>query len=373
MTLLLHPRPRQPAPALSGPPWLVPEPVLRELHRSARCVESVAERLPWLRRHDPRVRALLPLGDAESQWLERYAHPAGRNSLLTRLDARLGHDGAFVFLEANGLAIRSVGWADAWELLVAELQTRAFGRRHPHVALLGPLEDLAQNLRTHGFTAQLAHPAELQVTREGGILLEGRPVDVVLRDLALRELAAIEAEHGPLGGLRAAFERGLVLPGTPADLDSKGTFELLSSPDFEPFLRDDELEACRKHVAWTRLLTERRTTGRRDEAIDLPRYALRHRDELVLKPDRASGGEGVVLGPLVAQATWERAVHEALATSGEWVVQSFQPPVQADSRYLVAGVFATAQGLAILGSSSASPVVSPTRGATVVPVAMPPG
>lgn len=376
----LRPRPLPSQP--TGCAWLVPEPVLRDIHHAARCVETVLERLPWLRRHDPRVRDLLALGEEESKWLERYAHPPGRNSLLTRLDARLGHDGAFVFLEANGVAAASLAWAepfpplcDARELLVSELQARAFARPHPHVALLGDLEDLAEYLRARGFTARVAEPEELQEGLDGEILLHGRAVDVVLRDLELRELVALEASRGRLAGLRAAFERGLVIPGTPGDLDCKATFELMSSPEFEPFVRDQELEACRRHVAWTRLLTERRTTGRRDEPIDLPRYVLRRREELVLKPDRASGGEGVVLGPLVSQKSWEAAVETALQAEGAWVVQSYQAPVQAgfvqdQTRYLAAGVFATVHGLAILGSASATPVVSPRSGAAVVPVAM---
>lgn len=387
--------------ALATRPWWLPEATLRNLHRAARRVESVLQRLPWLRRHDPRVRSLLPLGDEESRWLERYAQPAGRDALFTRLDARLGADG-FVFLGLHGpgaggvtesaaaaaamaevlpeiapdLPLRHL--SDARDLLAAELRSRAFARRRPRVALLEDHASLVEHLEARGFTAEVAHPAELREGADGAVLLHGRPVDAVFRDQGLRRLAAMQDR---LDGLRRAFERGLVVPGTSSDLDGKATFELLSSPEFEPFLRDDEVEACRKHVAWTRLLTERRTTGRRDEPIDLPRYALRHREDLVLKPDRSGTGEDVIVGPFVSQADWEQAVSRALEQPGGSVVQSYQtlareefaePGGGLQERYLAAGVFATAHGLAIVGHAGAEPVVDLGRGAGVVPVMVQP-
>lgn len=405
---------RAPLP-LASRPWLLPEPELRELYGAARCVNAVLGRMHWMRRQDPRVREILPLAEAEADWLERYADPPGRATLFTRLDARMG---PLVFLEANGVGTGGITYsaaaevamarhlpkvapglpiqrlADARELLQAELRARAFGRRHPHVALVedralyalgGEVGRLAEYLRGRGLTAEVAHPTELQATPEGGVLLGGRPVDVVFRFLELRELAALEDREGRLEGLRAAFRRGLVVPGASADLDSKATFELMSSPEFEPWIRREELEACRRHVAWTRLLGERRTTGRRDESIDLLRYVLRRREELVLKPDRALGGEGVVLGPFVSQPEWERAVARALRERGGWVVQSYQPVGQEEfpepgaegepelvPRYLTAGVFATARGLAVFGGYSSDPVVNVMRQGGVVPVMMAP-
>lgn len=398
---------RAPVPVATRP-WFLPEACLPELHRATRRVQGILARLSCMRQHDPRLRELLPLPEDEEDWL-RYADHPTRRPLFPRLDLRLGAEG-FVFLEVNGVGPSGITWSaaaenamsrhlvqlaprlrslrlsDARDLLADEIRTRAFVRHMPRVALLDELPSdettrLAGHLGEYGFEAAVVHPAELETGREGGIRWQGRPVDAVFRLLGLGRLAALERTHGRLEGLRAAFARGLVLPGANGDLDSKATFEVMTSPEFEPWLRDEEVEVCRQHVAWTRLLTGRRTTGRRDEPIDLPTYALERREELVLKPNRSRGGDGVVLGPRVTRSRWEQAVEEALRVPGTFVLQSFHEAVQEDfpeigpagapilqRRHLVAGVFATARGMALFGRSSPDPVVNLTRGGAVVPV-----
>jgi len=74
----------------------------------------------------------------------------------------------------------------------------------------------------------------------------------------------------------------------------------------------DERAAIEAHIPWTRLIEERRTVYR-GRHIDLVPFILEHREQLVLKPNDEYGGRGVVLGWLVDQRGWERAVQTALA------------------------------------------------------------
>jgi hypothetical protein len=74
-----------------------------------------------------------------------------------------------------------------------------------------------------------------------------------------------------------------------------------------------QLAAIHKHIPWTRVLEERKTTIDRNP-IDLVPYTLANKDTLVLKPNDDYGGKGIVLGWTVDQPQWEDAVKTALAT-----------------------------------------------------------
>jgi uncharacterized circularly permuted ATP-grasp superfamily protein len=66
----------------------------------------------------------------------------------------------------------------------------------------------------------------------------------------------------------------------------------------------------------------------RGRKIDLIRFILDHREELVLKPNDDYGGAGIVLGWEVDAGAWERAVAKALAepyVAQERVVLPFEP------------------------------------------------
>ena len=55
-------------------------------------------------------------------------------------------------------------------------------------------------------------------------------------------------------------------------------------------------------------------------------FARLNRETLVLKPNRAYGGEGVALGAITAEAEWQRLLQEASLKSKDpnlsWVLQS---------------------------------------------------
>ena len=100
-------------------------------------------------------------------------------------------------------------------------------------------------------------------------------------------------------------------------------------------------------------------------------YTTAERETLVIKPNRAFGGEGVVIGPSVTQEEWDAAVARALADEEPWVVQQLAsipvnefPVLGPDGKthvepfYTVMGFAATKYGLAILGRASQKQVVN---------------
>jgi uncharacterized circularly permuted ATP-grasp superfamily protein len=127
----------------------------------------------------------------------------------------------------------------------------------------------------------------------------------------------------------------------------------------------------RRHIPWTRVVRERRTSLPEGRSGDLLEYVRRQREQLVLKPNRGYGGEGVVLGAAVDDAQWQATVERALADPERWVVQRLValpvqefPVVGADGHlhpepfYTVMGFVPSRYGLAILGRASQKQVVN---------------
>src|SRR6266540_4344574 len=111
------------------------------------------------------------------------------------------------------------------------------------------------------------------------------------------------------------------------DFEHKSCFEILTDPVLsEQYFGADDRRLFRRHVLWTRVVADRRTRLPHDKEGDLLEYARRNRELLVLKPNRAYGGTGVMLGASTEQAKWELALQEAVLRSGDpehsWVVQS---------------------------------------------------
>jgi carboxypeptidase Taq len=137
-------------------------------------------------------------------------------------------------------------------------------------------------------------------------------------------------------------------------------------------------------VLWTRLVRDC-VTSLPNGRGDLADFIRSHREELVLKPNRAYGGSGVHLGSLVTSAEWDTLIEEALAQQNHphnsWVVQSVAtlpvhefPIVGEDGRahtepfYAVMGFAATDHGLGIICRVSQKQVVNVAQRGGLAPV-----
>ena len=148
-------------------------------------------------------------------------------------------------------------------------------------------------------------------------------------------------------------------------------------PQFDPEIAERHFTAqerlvFQRHVLWTRVLSDRATVLPDGHTGSLLEYARTNHENLVLKPNRAYGGDGVVIGPAATSAGWGAALDSALADPDDrWVVQQVATiPVRefpvlgpdgalhAEPFYTVMGFAANEEGVAVLARASQKQVVN---------------
>lgn len=161
-----------------------------------------------------------------------------------------------------------------------------------------------------GFPTRVVDPEEL--TLEGGRLRAGDfEIDLVYRRLVASEAAAKLAPDHPL--VRAAeLHVACVASGFGAfALTSKALFAIVSDPASSAWLASDERVALDRVLPWTRIVRDGQSTDWNGQAVDVLDFALREREQLVVKPATEYGGSGVVLGWTVDDAAWAAALRDA--------------------------------------------------------------
>jgi hypothetical protein len=248
---------------------------------------------------------------------------------------------------------------------------------------------LAEYYRTrHGLKVGHADPAELAL-RDDEVIFDGEIVDIAYRDYPVYDLIELGRRGVDVEPMRRLFRQNRIISSITAELDQKSCWEILTDPRFtQPHFSADERQVFRRHILWTRLLGDRRTSLPGGFSGDLLHYVRRAQDTLVLKPNRSFGGEGVVLGHLVTRSEWDSALDQALADSERWVVQQLASipvhdfPVQGtdgkvhvEPFYTVMGFAPTRDGVAIVGRASQKQVVNVAQrgGMCVVMIGRPPG
>jgi len=399
------------------PITLLPEEV-DYVHRVVRILHDAMVRLPDLYAADPAVRAILRLEPEEDAWLRQCWTPAmrARNPVFGRLDALVDYSSpvwkdTLKFVEPNltgigGLhlipsveeilsetivpllaaqdpGLRLERLSDARELLQQELaaQLEAVGRPHGTVCFVEPkyeLEGIDEQRRLveylrvrHGMTTLHADPSELRM-RDGEIYYEDVRVDLVYRDYSVLDLVELEREGVDVTPMRTLFRENRVVSSIGAELDHKACWEILTDPEIAARHFDEASRRCfHRHVLWTRVLAERRTTLPDGESGDLLAFAREAREMLVLKPSRGYGGDGVVIGQTQSDSQWDQALDAALADVELWVLQSLAhipvlevPTLAEDGTlrpemyYHVMGYASGPEGLAILARASQRQVVN---------------
>jgi len=407
-------------------PWLVTDPQRRFFHRACLTLKSALSRLLPLYLANPRVRQVVPLEPAEDAWLWQVLGGVAQTpqTVFDRLDAtatfahrRWADD--FWFLEPNAVGIGGIHYIPATagtvrDLVVPWLQgtfprlrlgamddirdlllgavrahARAIGRRRLRVAFLEDQSEpggtaefahVAGYFRRRGVTALVADPRHLRLKgRE--ILARDVPVDIIYRDSEITELLELERRGVPMAVVREAFRRNQVISSIAGEFDHKSAWELFTNPVFSRCFTPAQRAVFARHVLWTRLLWERKTTDPLGRRVDLAAYARRHRTSLTIKPNREYGGAGVAFGHATSPREWERLLEAALRRPGSAVVQRTArvhrepfPRIAPSGRVTleplcaVTGFAATPRGLAVLGRSSRAAVVNVSRGGGLIAV-----
>jgi hypothetical protein len=387
-------------------------------HYVSETILNCLKRLPDLYFDVPAVHEILRLTPVEDEWLRECWTPAHReaNSVFARLDAVVDYTTAMwkdsiKFMEPNlsgigGLhigptaanvvadlvvpallqldaGIRLQRPEDIRELLLQDLleHLEAIGRPEGQIVLVDPKyategpdepEALADYYRTrHGLSVLHADVSELRLVGDDVFYGDAR-VDLAYRDASVLDLMDWAAEGVDVAPMRALLRQNRVVSSIAAELDQKSCFEVFTDPVLaERFFTPEERQVLRRHVLWTRVLSARTTMSPSGQPVDLLEYVRKDRESLVLKPNRAYGGTGVIVGPAATQGEWDAAIDQALSDEDRWVVQQIASiPVKSfhvldDSNrvrvepfFIVMGFAPSRYGVALVVRASQRPVVN---------------
>jgi hypothetical protein len=233
---------------------------------------------------------------------------------------------------------------------------------NPVVALIDAPDSLAaygahwnslrQVMQGHGLTFLVGEINGLTYQR-GKPMLDGRPVDVVLRCCSVAEMAAEANGMELMEPLMRAHETGAAVIWTPMAstlFANKGCLALLHEPRYQ------DLFTAREHDLIGRVVPPTYSLRIKDpfELHERLSHCVARQDELILKPNDAYGAKGIVPGWSTDAQTW-RAALDAAAGNG-WIVQQRvrprpEPVLMGDAREAVPceaawGMFFTPQGCA---------------------------
>lgn len=124
-----------------------------------------------------------------------------------------------------------------------------------------------------------------------------------------------------------AFKRGRISYfNTPVSgyFGSKRNLALLSQALDSDLYDDDDKEAIRRYVPWTREVADREVAFHEHRG-PLPDLMRAHRARLVLKKGQGYGGDQVFMGDSTSAGQWEDAIRMAL-DEGDWIAQELHKP-----------------------------------------------
>jgi hypothetical protein len=403
---------------------LFPSPVtLRQdqlgyLHYVSQTVLNAIKRFPDIYFADPTVRQILRITAEEERWLLDCWTPAHResNPIFARLDAVVDFGtphwkNTLSFLEPNLTGIGGVHLAPTSDRVLADLVVPILRAQDPRIRLqLGAdirellLQEMLEHLETvgspdgqivlidpkyetdgpdepealaryfhdrHGIRVLHADPAELSLVN-GEVRYHDARVDLGYRDYGVLDLVEIAAEGVDVAPMAKLFAQNRMISSIAAELDQKSCWEVLTDPELvNRYFSPEERLVFRRHIPWTRILSDRPTTDPSGRPVSLLEYVRANRETLVLKPNRAYGGEGVTVGIATSAGDWQLAIQGALLDESRWVAQALvnlpvqefavlddQGQVHLEPYYVVMGFVPSRYGVGLVARASQQRVVN---------------
>jgi uncharacterized circularly permuted ATP-grasp superfamily protein len=181
-------------------------------------------------------------------------------------------------------------------------------------------EILQKRFEEMGLPVELADPRDLQFDGKE-LTTNGKKIDLVYRRVLMNDIAARGAECKTLVDAVAANAVCMANHFRCKIPHVKTFFAVITDERNDALFSFAERELIRKHVPWTRVVADVRTSHYGD-SIELLAFLRTARENLVLKPSDEYGGTGVKLGWESNEGEWDSAIEKAIASSpGCWIVQ----------------------------------------------------
>jgi glutathionylspermidine synthase len=192
------------------------------------------------------------------------------------------------------------------------------GKEKPSIAVMGNpnvtnVEEFrlfAEYFESKGYISFFTDPWRLEY--DGKQLTSmGRKIDLIYRRGILADYSKHVDETKPVID---AYRDGKVCFVNPLGAklgDNKNLLSVLTDEKTRFLFTDEEFSTIKKHIPWTRMVRECKTTFE-NKNIDLVPFMRANKDRLVIKPNSEYGGKGVVIGIDSDTNTWDNAIDNAL-------------------------------------------------------------
>jgi len=409
-------------------PWLITREQKRFFHIVCLNMKDALQRVANIYYNEPKARQILTLTSREDEWFfEIYKNgDQSQQTVFDRIDANAIFSSSdwkdsFTFIETNSVGVGGVYYIPAAANIVEDIVLPII-RNHVHKVEFVMQDDIrellfetitehaqkidrpranvvliedqrcldgtdeyafvANYLKGKGLTAFATDPRELTL-RKGEVHFRDTPIDIIYRDCSIDELHEMEDQGAKVDVLKEALRKNQVVSSIAGEFDHKSTLEIFTDEEYGKYFTPVQRRLFKKHVVWTRLIWDRMTKGPDGKEIELSKFIRKRKDDLVIKPNRMYGGEGVVLGRFAKAAEWRKAVENAFKEGSSHVVQEYAeikeekfPVLNEDGRvtieknYEVSGFASSDSGIAFLGRCSIEPVVNISRKGGLIPVIM---
>jgi hypothetical protein len=234
---------------------------------------------------------------------------------------------------AEFAAEHGLGYVHTGERVAAilrEVAAPVTGGRDPVVALIeadGGLPAFFQHIlanqammRRQGIDFRYGEVGQL-ATRGDKLVLDGTPIDVVLRYFDVNQLCETPDSEAVMEPIFRAHEAGTAVIFTPLESElfgNKGALAMLSDPAYSHAFTEEEKALVDRFLPWTRPV-EDTTTIVDGQETGLLAYCRDNQADLILKPMGDYGGHGSYVGWQTSPKDWEEAL--AGVVSRGYIVQ----------------------------------------------------
>ncbi len=327
----------------------------RRVREVSEAIAALGERIVKQSLADPSLLAQAALSPDEGR-LVRIAPGYGTSSTASRLDAFLLPD-SLQFAEYNAESPAGPGYAETLaevflslpvmkrfeesyrvqkystmkmllEALVASFREWGGKANPPVIGIVdwrevptwSEFKIMQARFEREGVPTLISDPRDL-VFDGKNLTAQGRRIDLLYRRVLINDILSRPAE---CKALLKAYSAGAVCMANALTCKiphKKAFFAVLTDERNAALFSGAERDLIRRHIPWTRLLADVKTT-RGGESFGLLEYVHRRRNDFVLKPNDEYGGTGVTLGWENDEREWDAALNRALADREHaWVVQ----------------------------------------------------